>query len=333
MMRYPFPVLLCDIGGTNARFALLRDAGGAPEALPSSRTADFASFEACLRALFLNTGVRPRSCLVCAAGPVDGASVRLTNANWVIDGRALAREFGFEQGVMFNDFEALALSIPVLEPEWLRVIGPNDGRPAGARVIHGPGTGLGTAALIEVEGKWRAVASEGSHSDFAPVQPDELAFWPHVEPKLGRITPEALISGPGLRRLHRARAAAAGRARPDLSDAAIIEAALAAPSGDEADTVRVFWRLAARYAGDVALNFLATGGVFLAGGILPRIVRLLDDAAFRAAFENKAPYVDLARAIPVRLIIRDNVVLDGLAGVARDPDRYAIDIETRVWVG
>ena len=176
------------------------------------------------------------------------------------------------------------------------------------------------------------MASEAAHSDFAPVTAEERRFWPFVEPVHGRVTPEALISGPGLRRLHRARLAAAGHVRPDLDGVAIVDAALADPDGEAAATVRVFWRLVARFAGDMALAFLAKGGVTLAGGVLPRILPLLDEAAFRAAFADKAPYHDLASRIPVQVITGHDTVLTGMGAVAAEPQRYMLDYRARAWV-
>jgi glucokinase len=328
-MSSRFPALLCDIGGTNARFALLAEAQSEIQWLQHAATADYSTFTDAIKAATAG-GVTPASILVCAAGPVEKTRVKLTNANWDIDGRAVARDLGLADGIMFNDFEALALSIPSLQPSWLKAIGGGTAS-GGARVIHGPGTGLGTAALIDVMGKWRAIASEGSHSDFAPVSEGEQAIWPHVERRLGRITPETLISGPGLRRLHRARLASVGADRPEISEVEITQRAVANPSGSEGETVRWFWRLAARHAGDVALSFLATGGVFLAGGILPRLVGLLDEEDFRRAFENKAPYEELISRIPVHLVVEPDAVIHGLADIARHPDRYAIDFSERSW--
>ncbi len=330
-MQWTFPALFCDIGGTNVRFALLKDASSPLILLASCATSDFGSFTAALHTVVASDQTRPKSIFVCAAGPVDSVSVRLTNANWTIDGRQVASDLSFDQGLMFNDFEALALSIPAFQTSWLKSIGSGQASLHGARAIHGPGTGLGAAALVNVLGRWRAIASEGSHSDFAAVDGEELRYWPFIERRMGRITPETLISGPGLRRLHRARFAANGLEHPDIDESEISDRAIANPTGAEAETVKCFWRLVGRYAGDVALNFLATGGVYLAGGILPKIVDLLDEQDFRKAFENKAPYDTLAARIPVQLLMEPGAVLHGMSNIARRPELYAIDYEARAW--
>ena len=328
-VQFPFPALVCDVGGTNVRFAVAMEPGAPLRTLPPGRTAAHPGLaEAAQVAL---GSIRVRSALVCAAGPCEGRRIRLTNAPWVIEGPQVAAALRLSQGVLFNDFEALALSLPAVRPDWTLPVGAPTAGDSGPLLVTGPGTGLGTAALIRVEGKWRAIACEAGHSDFAPVTDDERTFWPFVEPSLGRVTPETLVSGPGLRRLHRARLAARGIPRPDLDAAGVVERALADHASEEAASVRAFWLLSARFAGDMAITFVATGGVTLAGGILPRIAPLLDPAAFRASFENKAPYEWLARRIPARLLMADDVVLSGLAAIAANPKAYAIDYEGRAW--
>ena len=330
-MRFPFPLLVADVGGTNVRLGLIRAPGATRIDLEPQRTEAHASLQDAVLAAMQGQPRFPRSMLVCAAGPVEGRCVKLTNASWTIDGTALAGALGLDQGLLFNDFEAQAFSIPSLRPEWLLPIGPAKAGDHGTRLIHGPGTGLGTSALVRAGGRWLAIASEASHSDFAPVAEDEWAFWPHIERPHGRITPEALITGPGLRRLHRARAAGRGAIPLELETPEIIAKALGDRHSDEANTIRVFWRLAARFAGDMALAFVATGGVVLAGGMLPRIVDFLDPVAFRAAFENKAPYVALARRIPVSILMEKDTVLDGMAAIATHPEAYAIEYADRAW--
>ena len=328
-MEFPYPVLVGDVGGTNVRFAVVTEPGGPLTPLAPCRTAEHPGLaEAAASTL---GQLKVQSALICAAGPAEGRRIRLTNASWVIDGQAVAERLGLSQGVLFNDFEALALSLPNVKPDWTLPVGqPLEGG-AGPMLVNGPGTGLGTAVLMRVDGRWRAVASESGHSDFAPVTEEEHRYWPFVEPHLGRVTPETLVSGPGLRRLHRARLASLGLSRPEIADAEIVKRALAELEGEEATTVRAFWRLAARFAGDMAMTFVATGGVTLAGGILPRIVPLLDPVEFRTIFENKAPYDWLARRIPVRVLMASDVVLAGLAAIAADPQAYAIDFTARAW--
>jgi glucokinase len=263
---------------------------------------------------------------------VSGRAISLTNAGWIIDGPKVAAGAGLEQGLLLNDFEAQAYSLPVLEPAWVKPIGPALSPAAGAQLITGLGTGLGVAALIGIEGRYLAVASEAGHMDLGPVNEEEREFWPHLDTgPLGRVCAETILSGPGLMRLHRARCAAAGKATALADEIALAGKARAEPCGTEAATLRLCWKLTARFAGDLALAFLATGGVTFSGGILPRILDYCDPASFRAAFENKAPYGELLRAIGTRLLISEEAVLAGLAAIAAAPQNYAIDYAHRAW--
>ena len=331
-MEFPFPVLVGDIGGTNARFALVAEPG-APMSKPAHRaTRDFPSLEAAVADAIPHFEARPRSLIACAAGPVRGRKVTMTNARWDIDGATVARANGLEQGLLLNDFEAQALTVPVVQESWVRRIGDATENDKGAQLILGPGTGLGAGALIEVQGRHFALSSEAGHVDFGPVGAEELAIWPHIPlTHYGRISAESVLSGPGLLRLHKARFASRGLMAPAHDEAKLVERAKADHYGEEADTIRLFWRLAARFAGDMTMAFLATGGVTFSGGVLPRLVDFLDPAGFRARYEDKAPFGELLRKVGTRIIIADDAVLVGMAAVAADPDRYALDYGTRAW--
>ena len=327
-MRFPFPVLVADIGGTNARFAIADAPGAALRCLPHVKTGDFPGAAEAFESVA--EGARPRSAVICAAGPVRERGVRLTNAGWTIEGPALASALGLDQGLLLNDFEALAAALPNLKPEWLHPIGAIPRPKGGARLVHGPGTGLGNAALLDLGDRFLPVASEAGHADFGP-GPHDAPFWSFVEPIGDRITPESLISGPGLVRLHRARLAARGEPRPITDGVSIVDHALADPTSEAARSVRAFWLLVARYVGDMALTFLTTGGVTLAGGILPRMLPLLDVAAFRGAFENKAPYRHIVEAIPVDVLHHADAVLEGAVALAAAPERFLFDYAARLW--
>ncbi|MGQ0444406.1 MAG: glucokinase [Beijerinckiaceae bacterium] len=330
-MKFPFPVLLCDIGGTNVRFALVPAPGAPLEAGPHLKTKDFPGLEDALAAVFEGFDSRPRSLIACAAGPVSGRAVKMTNADWTIDGAEVAAKARLEQGLLLNDFEAQAFSLPVLEPAWVRPIGAFAPKP-GAQLILGLGTGLGVAALLEIEGRHLALASEAGHLDFGPLGAEETALWLYLDRgSLCRVCAETVLSGPGLMRLHRARCAAGGEAVAESSEIELIERARAQPGGEEAATLRLCWTLAARFAGDLALAFLAKGGVTFSGGILPRIVEFCDEQKFRAAFENKAPYGEMMRVIGTRLIVSEDAVLAGMAAIAAAPQNYAIDYAHRAW--
>jgi glucokinase len=329
---FPFPVLVCDTGGTNVRFALQREPDAPLGPVVHLKTDDYTGLPEAIEAAAPKLGLRPRSAVACGAGPVVGRTLKLTNAPWVMDGPETARHASLQQGLLLNDFEAQALSLPAIPEAWARRIGPLEFGGEGPQVILGPGTGLGIAALVEADGRFTAVSSEACHIDFGPIHPQEYAIWPHLERAHGRVTSESVISGAGLARVHRARMMAQGLADPHLEPAAVTAAALANPDGDEATSLKLYWSIVARFAGDMGVTFVATGGVTLAGGVLPRVVRFLDAAGFRHAFEDKAPVDALAGRIPTRLIVHDDAVLVGMAAIASAPHRYAIDYAARAWV-
>jgi glucokinase len=329
---FPFPALVCDTGGTNVRFALVGEPGARLSDIVHLHTGDYPGLAEAIEAAVPKLGARPRSTIACGAGPVVGRTLKLTNAPWVMDGPEAARRTGLSQGLLLNDFEAQALSLPTIPEVWERRIGPLRFGAEGPQVILGPGTGLGVAALVEADGRFTPVSSEACHIDFGPVTPEEFALWPHLERAHGRVTSESVISGAGLARVHRARRMTQGLADPHVEPPAVTAAALADPEGEEAVSLRLYWHIVARFAGDMAVTFVATGGVTLSGGVLPRVVDFLDEAAFRQAFESKAPVDGLAKRIPTRLVTREDAVLVGMAAIASAPDRYGVDYGSRAWV-
>lgn len=329
-LRFPFPLLVCDVGGTNLRVAVARAPGETPRLVLKTPTSAHAGLPAALAAAAKAADVAARSVVVCAAGPVEGTKVRLTNADWTIDGRNVAEKLGLEQGLLLNDFEAQAISLPHLAAGMTRDVTPGVARPGAPMLALGPGTGLGAGALIPADGRWAVATTEAGHMDFGPADAEEETFWPHLERVEGRVTFESVLSGPGLARLD-----AALRAARDLplsnADPAAVEAAARAGDPVATEVIRRFWRLVARCAGDLALAFLARGGVTLAGGVLPRLVDWLDEKDFRRAFMAKAPMQGLLADIPVRLIVHDDAALSGMAALASAPEAYAIDYRARAW--
>ena len=195
-MDFPFPVLVGDIGGTNARFALITEPGAPPSKAEHRSTHAFPSLQAAIADTLPRFETKPRSVIACAAGPVRGRRVMMTNAHWTIDGAEVAKALGLAQGLLLNDFEAQALALPILEPEWVRKIGSADANDEGARLVLGPGTGLGASALLEIDSKHFALSSEAGHVDFGPVGAEEAAIWPHIPmTHHGRISAETILSG------------------------------------------------------------------------------------------------------------------------------------------
>lgn len=331
MTTFPFPALLADIGGTNARFALIgrpEDPACAPVRLP---TASHARFEDAARAAISQAGwPKPRTLLVGAAGAVRGRAADLTNARWSLRHDAILSELGLEQGILLNDFEVLSLALPHFAATDVVPIGAGTSGP-GARLVVGPGTGLGVGALVSVGGRQMPLSSEGGHVGLPPETAVEVAVLERLRLGNQRFQAEMLLAGPGLPALYRAVAAEHGWASPANDAATILARALAGE--DEAARAAIAMQLGmlARFCGDMALTFMARGGVFLAGGILPRLQALIDPAAFRARFARNQTHVALLESIPISLIVAEEPAFVGLAALARRPEGYWLDYDARLW--
>ncbi len=334
VIAFPLPRLLCDVGGTHIRFAAVEAEGLAPSLLSHGILASFAGFEDAARHAIASMNTPPASLLICAAGPVDGRSAQLTNRGWRLDGEVLAGSLHLKQGVLLNDFEAVALSLPALNGSSLvQVVGREQSSSSGGpQLVLGAGTGLGLAALISDDGRHQAISSEAGHITLGPACEEDEAVFARVERPHGRLTAETLISGPGLERLHRARLILSGKEPAiEMSAAGIAENAGRYSSGVEAATVRHFWRIVARFASDMALVFAARGGVVLAGGALQKLYPMMDPQEFRACFLDKSPMQALIRGISVHMLKDEYAVLKGLARIAALPSEYSIDYESRRW--
>jgi len=327
-----FPILIGDIGGTNARFAILVDSLAEPTEFPNVRTADHPNIDdAIQKAILDHTSIRPRSAVLAVAGPVNGDEIDLTNCDWVVRPRALFERLGLTDIVVLNDFEAQALATAALGEEHMERIGAGAAEPMGSRVVMGPGTGLGVAGMIHVRNIWIPVPGEGGHVDMGPRTPRDLQIWPHLEPIEGRISGEQLLCGRGLVNIYRAVAAADGAAARFSTPPEITAAALDATDAAAVEAVDIFVTCLGRLAGDLALVFMSKGGVYLTGGIAQKIVPALKKGNFRAAFEDKAPHSALLREMPVYVITHPRAALSGLAAFARTPDRFGVETDGRRW--
>jgi glucokinase len=332
MRPVPHPLLVADVGGTNARFSLAEEPGAALVPVCRLRTKETpTAYDAIAQALAASP-VRPKSVILCAAGPVLGREARLTNAQWTFDGADLARHFDLAQGLLLNDFEAAALALAVLEPADVRPIGRPVPPGGGPKLVLGPGTGLGMAALVTVAGRAAPLPGEAGHIGFGPLDEEDVPVFARIERHFGRLTPETILSGPGMLRLHRALAPDFGRDPAALEDDP--PEIVARAHGDCphcAATVQHFLKHLARFCGDMGILFSATGGVVVRGGVMNSIAPLADEDLFRARFEDKAPVEALARAVPLSLLPSDAVILRAMAAVGADPDRFVIDYPARYW--
>ncbi len=295
-----FPRLLGDVGGTNARFALQHREGiGHVQVL---RCADFASLQQALRHYLQGQGVSVRHAALGIANPVHSDSLRMTNHHWNFSVEQVRAELGLQDLLVINDFAAQALALPVLPDHELQQVGGGRGVPGAARVVLGAGTGLGVGALLPAgKGRWQALAGEGGHVSFSPADEQEVDLWRHARQLHGHVSAERLLSGSGLELIHRWLGERAGGA-PARDAAAITRGAL--HEGDELcrQTVRMFCGMLGTLAGNLALTLDARAGVYVGGGIVPRIAELFAASPFRQRFESKGRFTSTLAEIPVYVI-------------------------------
>jgi glucokinase len=334
MAVFPYPCLVADVGGTNARFAVVAERGGKLSPmirLATGQDADFA--EATRRAIREAGFPTPKSFLLAVAGPVADRGVTLTNAatqdgRLTIDGPRLVAALQLEQGLMLNDFEALCLALPVLPSGSLLRLSHGNPVAGEPMLVVGPGTGLGVGALLHKDGAWLPLASEGGHVDLGPRTEAEFALWPHLGS--GPVSAEDLLSGRGLVRLYNAVCAQQGISSEE-GDAAVVTSLALQGEAKAVSAVQHFFGLLARTAGNMALAFCARGGVFIGGGIAPRFAEMLNSAEFASAFSDKGAASAYLSDIPVTLITAPDAALQGLSAVADKPADFALNYATRCW--
>ncbi|MEV0162274.1 glucokinase [Nonomuraea fuscirosea] len=308
MSAFDLPWLVADIGGTNARFGLVTSLGAPPSNVAVLPGADHPTLPDAVTA-YLAThagGVRPGAACLALAGPIDGDDYRLTNSSWA----GSVRDLGIPYARLLNDFEALAVSLPHLEgADLVSLGGPAPGH--GVKAVLGPGTGLGVGGLVPVDDGWAPIPGEGGHVTVPVVEPKEFEVVRALRAQgLPHVVAEHLLSGPGLVRLHRALASVNGVAAPDLTASDIV-----ARVDDSlcAETVEVFCGLLGGFAGNVALTLGARGGVYLGGGVLPRIVERVRASGFRARFEANPDMAAYLAGIGTALIVAPQPALTGAA--------------------
>jgi glucokinase len=304
-----------DIGGTKTLLALYVPEAGPrkPVAQAEFHSADYPSLDDVVRAFVAQVNLPVEAACFDVAGPVISGRARLTNLPWVLDEGMMQQSLGLKRVTLLNDLKAVAYAIPHLGPDDVHTI--NDGRadPHGPLAVIAPGTGLGEAFLIWNGNEYVACSSEGGHADFAPTNETQAALWQHVFHRYGHVAYERVCSGSGLPNIYDflrdsghapepPEFAGALASAPDPTPV-IVQAALEDPANALcAATLDLFVSILGAEAGNLALKVLATGGLYLGGGIPPRIGSRLDDGRFMQAFVSKGRFTDLLAKIPVKLI-------------------------------
>jgi len=320
-------ILAGDIGGTNTRLGLFdvqddRVVLVEAAAFPSR---DRASLDEVVREFVSSRSITVEHACFAVAGPVVGGRVKTSNLPWVIDASSLSALLRVPHVRVINDLEAAAYGLALLEEQDLLILNPGAPQAAGNAALIAAGTGLGEAGLYWDGRQHHPFACEGGHADFAPRTRDELNLLQHLQRRFERVSYERVLSGPGLENVYRfVRGQSAGAEPAWLVDdmarrgaaAAISHAALQRTDGVATRALDLFVSMYGAEAGNLALKMLATGGLYVGGGIAPRIAAKLADGMFMDAFVRKGRMRTLLETIPVRVVLNDRTGLFGAARVA-----------------
>jgi len=321
-------ILAGDVGGTKTRLALYEPAASVREPVLEQRLAsrEYASLAALVHGFLAGAPARPRRAVLGVAGPVVGQRVEATNLPWRIVAAELGAGLGGIPVRLVNDLEATAWGLPLLDASEVETLHPGEPQP-GNRALIAAGTGLGEAVLVWDGTTWRPSASEGGHADFAPrdALEDELLRW--LRQRHGRVSYERVLSGPGLAELYRFLAATGrGDASGDVAarfeaaadpGAVVSAAALDGSCGRARLALERFVSIYGAEAGNLALQALAVNGVYLGGGIAPRILPFLRSGGFLEAFRDKGRLAPVLARIPVTVLRDDRAALWGAARLAQ----------------
>lgn len=329
------PALLGDIGGTNARFALTTPGAIAPHSIHSLPCADYSGPVAAIRDYLTRVGIddsdledsqTPREVCLAFACPVHNERIAMTNNPWNFTRQEVREALGLTLFKAINDFEAQALGVPHVAEHELVTLQAGVTAPHAARLVIGPGTGLGMAGVFPGRHGWIPLPTEGGHVSFAPTDQQEQALLDYFRHHSfqhhdGRISVERLLCGQGILTLYFAHCALGGTTPSCDSPAAVTRAAA---NGDALarETVLRFLKILGDVSGDAALTLGARGGIYLCGGILPRLLDWLPDSRFLEAFTNKGRMHHYASEIPVRVV---TAPWTGLLGAAEALHNEEVD--------
>ncbi len=321
-------ILAGDVGGTKTWLGLFELDGPRPSPLDIQRhqTLEFNGLTPMVASFLDRTGAAGQIAAACfgVAGPVRANVSKLTNVPWVVDGDEIGSHLGIASVRLLNDLEAMARAVPLLAGQEVAVIHPGTPVAGGNAALIAPGTGLGEAGLHAVGDRLIPVPSEGGHTDFAARTPRELELVAVLSARQERVALEDIVSGPGLVTLHtftHRSTRCASRPLPDEPDrrpAAVTAAALDGDCAACVEALDLFVSALGAAAGNLALRTLATAGLYLGGGIAPRILPALRTSRFLEALVGKGPMRPLLEQVPVSVIVAQQAALVGAAIAALD---------------
>jgi len=309
--------LVGDVGGTNCRLALCALDSGEISQSKTFSGLDYDSLEDVVREYLASQHQEIEDACIAIACPITGDWVAMTNHTWAFSIAEMKKNLGLQHLEVINDFTAVSMAIPMLKEQDLLQFGGKkvqDGKPA---VIYGAGTGLGVAHLIPANKQWMSLPGEGGHVDFAPNSEEEDIILEQLRTEMGHVSAERILSGPGLVNLYRAIVKSDNRVPENFKPKDVTELALSDENVDCRRALSLFCVIMGRFGGNLALNMGTFGGVYIAGGIVPRFLEFFKASGFRAAFEDKGRFKDYLMDIPVFLITHDQPGLLGAGAYLR----------------
>ena len=316
-------LLAGDIGGTKTNLAAFSpDSGLTPKAEMTVKSAKYPSLKAIVHEFLADAGVAVDRAVFGVPGPVVGGEAEVTNLPWVVSEAALRDDLGMQKVTLLNDLEATAHGVPFLPPDDLYALNDAPAQ-AGTKVVIAPGTGLGEAILLHRDGHYYAIPSEGGHADFAPTNLFEIRLLRNLMGKFGHVSYERVCSGSGLPNIYAFfKKNRLAQELPEMKKALrgaqdptpiIVQKAMSGECELSIATLNAFVSILGAEASNLTLKVVATGGVYLGGGIPPKILPKLKDGTFMASFVNKGRFADMLAHVPVYVILNDKTALLGAA--------------------
>ena len=311
--------LVGDIGGTNSRFGLISPARKVLH-WRSYAVAHYATIDDALADYLADRAgwPMPQKAAIAVASAITGDQVTMTNHPWSFSIAALKARFGFDRLEVINDFTAQALALPFLGPEDRMTVGGGATVPGAPLAVLGPGSGLGVSGLVACGAKWVALTGEGGHATMAPATERESVVLDHMRRHFDHVSAERVLSGPGLVNLYNTlaeinRVPSRGYTAPQITDLAM--------RGEDVlcgETTTMFCAMLGTMAGNLALTLGARGGVFIAGGIVPRLKQFFADSPFRARFQAMGRFEQYLAAIPTHVVTHPLAAFLGCAAALAD---------------
>ncbi len=311
--------VVMDIGGTNCRIATL-DENHSLKTVESWSCPEFSGPAEALSSYIEMHKLEVKSVCIAVASPLVDNQVTMTNLDWSFSGQSLKEQLSLKTVTIINDYHAIGLAIPLLAKTEKVQIGEGSIEPDKLALICGPGTGLGVAMLARTASGWQVLPGEGGHMDFAPNTPYEQEIWRIFHRKYGHVSTERILSGPGLIELHAAICEIDGIDLSPMNAQQISDSAIAGNSTSCQKTLDLFCAMLGSYCGSLALATASFGGVYIAGGIVPRFVDYVKDSEFRNRFEDKGRYRSYNQKIATYIVTAPYPGLLGAAAYLRRTD-------------